>query len=71
MKLLSISIMIAILLICVSVRAEQLRIDHAIIAVLDLEDAVATYREMGFTIKPGRLHKNGLLNSHIKFSDKT
>ena len=71
MKFHSTSIIIVLLFICVSVRAEQLRIDHAIIAVHNLEEAVATYKEMGFTIKPGRLHNNGLINSHIKFSDKT
>ena len=71
MKLFISSIVIASLLICVSAKAEQLKIDHAIVAVLNLENAIASFKEMGFTIKPGRLHKNGLQNSHIKFSDKT
>jgi catechol 2,3-dioxygenase-like lactoylglutathione lyase family enzyme len=48
-----------------------LKIDHVVIAVSDLEDSAADFRSLGFTIKPGRLHPNGLLNSHVKFVDGT
>ena len=48
-----------------------LTVDHIVIAVSDLEDSAADFRSLGFTIKPGRLHPNGLLNSHVKFVDGT
>lgn len=48
----------------------QLRLDHAVIAVRDLDSATATYgTDLGFSIKPGRPHPNGLRNRHIKFRD--
>lgn len=37
--------------------------------VANLESAVASYEQLGFSIKPGRLHQNGLRNSHVKFKD--
>ena len=46
-------------------------LDHAIIAVQDLDVAAEAFRRAGFRIKPGRLHANGLLNQHIKFPDGT
>jgi hypothetical protein len=46
-------------------------LDHVVIAVRDLASAVADFRSLGFTLKPGRLHPNGLLNSHVKFADGT
>jgi catechol 2,3-dioxygenase-like lactoylglutathione lyase family enzyme len=45
----------------------RLFIDHLIFAVRDLPAAADSYRARGFTIKPGRLHPDGLLNAHIKF----
>lgn len=48
---------------------QELRIDHVIILHPDLEAAVSDYKAMGYTIKPGRLHDNGLLNAHIKFDN--
>ncbi len=47
--------------------SEGLKLDHVIVAVNDIKQASKTYERAGFTIKPGRLHKNGLLNAHIKF----
>ncbi len=47
------------------------RIDHIVLAVTDLKKASNQLERMGFTIKPGRIHSNGLLNAHIKFSDQT
>jgi hypothetical protein len=46
-------------------------LDHAIIAVRDLDGAARAFRSAGFMIKAGRLHANGLLNRHIKFPDGT
>lgn len=46
-------------------------LDHAIIAVQDLDGTSDAFRRAGFRIKPGRLHANGLLNQHIKFPDGT
>lgn len=48
-----------------------LAVDHVPIAVRQLRDAQREYAALGFTIKPGRLHANGLRNAHIKFADGT
>ncbi len=48
-----------------------LAVDHVVIAVSELGVAVDDFRSLGFIVKPGRLHANGLLNSHVKFSDGT
>jgi len=44
-------------------------IDHIPFVVSDLEQATQTYRRLGFTIKPGHLHADGLRNNHVKFAD--
>jgi hypothetical protein len=49
----------------------RLAVDHIVIAVSDLEESAADFRSLGFTIKPGRLHPNGLFNAHVKFADGT
>jgi catechol 2,3-dioxygenase-like lactoylglutathione lyase family enzyme len=46
-------------------------LDHVPIAVADLETASARYRALGFTLKPGRPHDNGIRNHHAKFADGT
>ena len=46
-------------------------IDHVPIAVHDLEAAGAAYRRLGFVLKPGRPHDNGIRNLHAKFADGT
>jgi hypothetical protein len=51
--------------------APLLRLDHVPIAVRDLEAAGELFRRMGFTLKPGRSHDNGLANLHAKFGDGT
>ena len=48
-----------------------LSVDHVVIAVTDLDRAATDFRSLGFTLKPGRLHPNGLLNAHVKFADGT
>jgi catechol 2,3-dioxygenase-like lactoylglutathione lyase family enzyme len=44
-------------------------LDHIPIAVRDLEAASATYRALGFALKPGRPHASGIRNAHVKFPD--
>ncbi len=44
-------------------------IDHLPTVVADLERASTTYRQLGFALKPGRPHDNGLRNLHLKFPD--
>ena len=50
--------------------AAAVRFDHVVIAVADLELAGATFRDtLGFSLKPGRVHDNGLRNVHIRFGN--
>jgi catechol 2,3-dioxygenase-like lactoylglutathione lyase family enzyme len=46
-------------------------LDHINIAVTNLETAAARYRDLGFTLKPGTRHANGIRNQHAKFPDGT
>jgi len=46
-------------------------LDHVPIAVADLDAASERYRALGFTLKPGRPHDNGIRNQHAKFADGT
>ena len=46
-------------------------LDHIPIAVRDLDRAAADYRALGFALKPGRPHENGISNQHVKFPDGT
>ncbi len=46
-------------------------LDHIPVAVDDLDAAAADYRALGFTLKPGRAHANGIRNLHAKFRDGT
>lgn len=48
-----------------------LGLDHVIVAVNDLEPAAQRYRDLGFALKPGRPHDNGIRNEHVKFPDGT
>jgi catechol 2,3-dioxygenase-like lactoylglutathione lyase family enzyme len=45
------------------------RIDHIPLAVRDLDRAVDTYQRLGFTIKSGRFHTDGIRNMHVKFAN--
>jgi catechol 2,3-dioxygenase-like lactoylglutathione lyase family enzyme len=47
----------------------RLGLDHIPVAVRDLEAASSTYRALGFALKPGRPHPNGIRNAHVKFPD--
>lgn len=44
-------------------------IDHIPTVVADLEKASETFQRLGFSLKPGRPHPNGLRNNHVKFED--
>ncbi|MCK7505426.1 MAG: VOC family protein [Desulfobacterales bacterium] len=45
--------------------------DHVPLAVGDLEVAAGHYGRLGFTLKPGRPHENGIRNKHVEFADGT
>lgn len=42
-------------------------LDHIPLVVGDLDQAIGTYRSLGFALKPGRPHANGIRNAHVKF----
>lgn len=55
---------------CLPACAQPLvRLDHIPTAVRDLDAAMADFQALGFAIKPGRPHANGLRNAHIKFAN--
>src|SRR5215467_13081676 len=45
--------------------------DHIPVVVRDLEQAEADFKRLGFAIKPGRFHPDGIRNAHVKFPDGT
>nr|WP_321236743.1 VOC family protein [uncultured Psychroserpens sp.] len=51
--------------------SQELSIDHVIILVPDLDKSIEKYKDHGFTLKKGRKHENGIVNSHIKFKNKS
>jgi hypothetical protein len=44
-------------------------IDHIPLVVTSLEEASEHYGRLGFALKPGRFHDNGIRNAHVKFPD--
>ena len=46
-------------------------LDHIPVVVKDLARATADFERLGFVLKPGRPHDNGLRNAHVKFADGT
>lgn len=67
---------IALLLVfsvAASASAQQsvLGLDHIPVVVKDLARAKADFERLGFVLKPGRPHDNGLQNAHVKFADGT
>jgi hypothetical protein len=46
-------------------------LDHIPLAVTDLDASKADFEALGFVLKPGRPHANGLRNAHVKFPDGT
>lgn len=54
------------------VSAIPIKIDHVNLAVANLTSTKQYYSEkLGFTLKPGTLHENSILNAFAKFSDGT
>jgi len=51
--------------------AQEIQIDHIISVFPDLDKTIRDYENIGFSVKKGFLHKNGLLNAHIKFSNNS
>ena len=49
----------------------SMRLDHAVVVTRDLDQTGARLAALGFTLKPGRVHADGLLNRHVKFRDGT
>jgi hypothetical protein len=49
----------------------EIRISHVPIAVADLDRAAADFERLGFSLKEGRPHPNGIQNRHVKFRDGT
>lgn len=47
------------------------RIDHIVILVRNLDDAIDTYRGLGFTVVPGGVHPGGTHNALVAFQDGT
>ncbi|ATB41606.1 hypothetical protein CYFUS_007073 [Cystobacter fuscus] len=54
-----------------AVAAEALRLAHVPIAVRDLDTMASEFARLGFSIKGGRPHANGIENRHVKFPDGT
>jgi len=52
-----------------SLGPSMIGIDHIPVAVGDLDRASGRYSALGFTLKPGRMHSDGILNNHVKFRD--
>lgn len=55
--------------LAIGVKAQDLKIDHVIISVANLENSSRVFEDLGFKVKPGTLHSNGIINKHIKFSN--
>ena len=62
-------VVITFLLFSKKGNCQDVKIDHVICVVNDLESSIRFYEKSGFTIKKGRQHNNRLLNAHIKFSN--
>ena len=65
--------MIATMLLTLTIQKQPLiqGVDHVVVAVKDLDKAVETYQSLGFAIKSGTNHDNGIVNAHVKFPDGT
>ena len=44
-------------------------LDHVMVAVRNLPEAAERYKMLGFSLKPGQPHANGIANQHVKFPD--
>lgn len=72
MKILKNTAFIQIVLFAIQTQlllSQELTIDHVILTESDSNTLVQKYEQMGFTVKQGSKHQNGLINAHIKFLD--
>lgn len=46
-------------------------LDHIIIGSENLSETTELFRKLGFSIKDGKVHKNGIRNNFIEFADNT
>lgn len=56
---------------CAADETPLVGIDHIPTAVRDLDVAAASYRALGFVLKPGHLHDDSIANLHAKYPDGT
>ena len=54
-----------------AVVATRARLYHVPVAVGDLDAASRQFERLGFVLKPGRAHGDGIVNRHAKFPDGT
>ena len=71
MARLLLALMLLVLAAPVSAQQPVLGIDRIPVVVKDLARARLDFAALGFTLKPGRPHENGLHNAHVKFADGT
>jgi hypothetical protein len=69
MARLLLALMLLVLAAPASAQQRVLGIDHIPVVVKDLARARADFTALGFTLKPGRPHADGLENAHVKFAD--
>jgi len=69
MRLLILVLILNSMLFSYKSNCQQIKIDHVICVVKDLDKSTSLYKKAGFKVKNGRLHKNGLINAHIKFNN--
>jgi len=67
---------ICILILVISISypkcfSQEIQLDHVITVVSDMDNSIKYFTEKGFTVKKGKLHKNGLINGHVKFKNRT
>lgn len=58
-----------LLLFITQISAQEIKIDHVIYVTQDLDSTLNKIQGLGFTIKKGSQHSNGILNAHIKFEN--
>ncbi len=68
-KLATVVLLLATAAFVLAQGAQVQGLDHIPIAVNDLARAAERYRALGFSLKPGRPHDNGITNQHVKFPD--
>jgi hypothetical protein len=57
--------------LCPSRSGVSVGFNHVVVAVRNLDSAVAGYGRLGFAVKPGRPHDDGIRNAHVKFRSGT